>query len=122
MDYQYGTTLPPMVKFVKNLGRKQYTINFDFEKQTDGTFRWATVTLAPGIWSYGSIIAAIVDSKYSPNELQAINTNMLGVLAGCFDGFPADKIDEYKLECRKLAQWREHAKEIAKEVLSYNLS
>lgn len=120
MNYKNGTACPSMVESVKNLGRKQYTINFDIEKQSDGTFRWCTVTLAPGFWSYGSIIAAIVDSKYSPNELQAINTNMLGILAGCFVDLPEGKINEYKQECLELAQWREHAKEIAKEALSYN--
>lgn len=86
----------------------------------DGSFQWSTVTLAPGEWSYGAIIAAIVDSKYSPNELQAINSNMLGVLSDCFIDFPSEKIEEYKQECRELALWRDHAKEIAKEALNYN--
>lgn len=120
MNYCSGTIPPPMVESSKSLGRKQYTINFDAVKQDDGTFLWATVTLAPGLWSYGSIVAAIIDSRYSPNELQAISTNMLGILAGCFSDLSENKIDEYKRECQDLVKWREHAKEIAKEALNYN--
>lgn len=120
MTYQYGTTSPPIVEFTRDLGRKRYTVNFDIIELEDGSFKWSTVTLPPGQWSYGSIIAAIVDSKYCPNEFQAITTNMLGVLSDCFVDFPSDKIEEYKQECRDLAMWRDHAKEIAKEALSYN--
>lgn len=120
MTYQSGTTCPENVSFTRNLGRRQYTVNFDIKELEDGTFEWCTVTLNPGEWSYGAIIAAIIDSKYSPNELQAINANMLGVLSGCFDEFPEEKVAEYKDECRELALWRDHAKEIAKEALKYN--
>ena len=120
MDYQYDMTPPPMVRYTKNLGRKQYTINYDLTKMDNDSYRWATVTLAPGLWSYGSIIAAIVATKYGPNELQAITANMLGILSGSFDHLPAEKIEEYKKECRELALWRDHAKEIAKAALDYN--
>lgn len=120
MTYQFGTIPPKRVEFVKKLGRKQYTINFDIKELEDGTYQWSSVVLQPGVWSYGSIIAAIVDSKYSPNELQAINANMMGVLSDCFSDFPSEKIEEYKQECRELALWRDHAKEIAKEALEYN--
>ena len=122
MTYQFGTARPRTVEFARNLGRKQYTVNFDIEELEDGSFKWSSVTLAPGVWSYGALIAAIVDSKYSPNELQAINANMLGVLSDSFSDFPKAKIEEYKQECRELARWRDHAKEIAKEALNYNPS
>lgn len=120
MTYQVGIAQPEGVTFQRSLGRKQYTINFDIQKLEDGTYKWSSVTMEPGLWSYGSIIAAIVDSKYSPNELQAINANMLGILTGCFDDLSEEKLEEYRQECRELAKWRDHAKEIAKEVLKYN--
>lgn len=68
--------------------------------------------------TYGNIISAIVDAKYSHDDVTAITLNYLLVLHNEAD---EDKNEEYMNEYNLLQNWRKKAKEIAKEVLMHKI-
>lgn len=112
----FGDNKPEPTTFVYDLGRKQYTINFDCE-ETDGQYSWKSATLEPGYWSYGTIVSAIITLKYTDSQIEAINNNMMAVLSGTSDA-SEEKQAEYKQEFAELQSWRNHAKEIASEAMN----
>lgn len=110
---------PKFVEHTIDLGRRQYTINYDIERTEDGSYRWRSVTLPPGYKGYGSIVAAIISERYSANEVQAIYANFMAVTSGVFADLPPEKRDEYIREFHELTSWRDHAKQIAREAIEY---
>ena len=81
--------------------------------EQDG-FQWETVTLPPGVWSYGSIVSAIIATRYTQDTIAAIQANIIAVSMGLIR---EEKVEEYKDEFREFTDWRDHAKEVAKELL-----
>lgn len=55
---------------------------------------------------YGPLVAAIVRSRYSSDDVEAIVMN-----------YTADKSDEHQLEFNQLQTWRQVAKEAAREAI-----
>lgn len=102
--------------FIKVVGIKQRTINFDIQEKDDGSFEWMSATLKIGEWDYGAIVSAIIYAKYQSDEIEAINSNVMRLM---FDStsVPEDKAEEYRAEARELQLWRDHAKVLAKEFL-----
>ncbi|MCM1219921.1 MAG: hypothetical protein NC548_36070 [Lachnospiraceae bacterium] len=121
MVYHYDYKRPDDLSVVRNLGRKQVTVNFDIKElpEDDSTgyrYSWQSVTLAPGVWSYGAIVSAIVALEYNPNEIEAMTANLMSALAGILtEGL--GKIAEYKDEFAAFTKWRLHAKEVAKAII-----
>lgn len=66
--------------------------------------------------SYENIIAAIVEAKYSNDDVTAITLNYLLAVHNEVD---ENKQEEYINEYRTLQAWRQKAKGIAKEVLEF---
>lgn len=91
------------------LGQKQRTVNFNIEEinESDYTYRWQSVTLEPGIFTYDAIVSAIVSERYPADRMQAVVNNYLAT--------PGDA--EIKAEMDEMQQWRVLAKKIAKEAL-----
>lgn len=56
--------------------------------------------------SYGDIVSAIIDDKYSNDEMQAIINNHL-----------LDATSEHEAEFADMQSWRSHAKEVAHKVI-----
>lgn len=119
MNIQTGSTRPEAVTFIKKLGVKQRTINFDIV-EVEGGFEWFSTTLKLGEWSYSSIVKAIIYAKYSADQIEAINSNITRLMFAP-DSVPADKAAEYRTEALEFQTWRDHAKEIAKELLESEL-
>lgn len=121
MVYHYDYQRPDDLAVTRNLGRKQVTVNFDIKELPDNDpsgykYSWQSVTLAPGVWSYGSIVSAIVALEYTPSEIEALTANLMGAVAGIFtEGF--GKLAEYKEEFSAFTKWRLHAKEVAKAII-----
>ena len=115
MNIQTGNTRPEAVTFIKKLGIKQRTVNFDIIENEDGTFQWHSATLNLGEWGYSFVVKAIIYAKYNSDQIEAINSNITRLM---FDpeGISEDKASEYRAEALEFQQWRDHAKEIAKEV------
>lgn len=82
----------------------------DNEKTTKKTIFKAYVIRIPQPVSYDNIVNAIVSSAYPADKMQAIINNHL-----LEDN---DENSEHEAEFRAMQDWRKHAKEIAKEVIS----
>lgn len=67
--------------------------------------------------TYGSIVAAIVNDRYSANDVQAIMANYVKAIDPDSDITP-EKREEYKSEYDTYQSYRDHAKEIAVIVLA----
>ncbi|MBQ8770456.1 MAG: hypothetical protein IJZ60_04775 [Bacteroides sp.] len=87
------------------------------------------VTLKPGVWNKDAIIAALIRSAYSQNEMEAINNNRLSVLNDMMNAIRTDGLvgaikvvveqsTEAKHEYDTMQKWRATAKKWAKELLS----
>lgn len=68
--------------------------------------------------TYGDIVAAIVNSKYSPDDVQAILANYTEIGAATPYNATEEKQEEYIKEYDEFQKWRSHAKEVATEVLT----
>ena len=122
MVYHYDYMRPQEVTVAVDLGRKKCTVNFDITElpENDPTgfrYSWRSVTLEPGVWSYDSIVSAIIYLEYNPNQIEALNANMVGALSGILtEGIT--KLSEYKEEFMTFTKWRLHAKAIAREIIT----
>ena len=67
--------------------------------------------------TYGDIVSAIVNDRYSADEVQAIMANYAEALDGSSD-ITAEKRAEYLAEYEAYQACRKHAKEIAAQVVS----
>jgi len=67
--------------------------------------------------TYGDIVAAIVNDRYSADDVQAIIANYAEALDSSSE-ITAEKRAEYLAEYEDYQAWRKHAKEIAAEVVS----
>ena len=109
------------------LGRPEFTIRF--EVVADGEPVERNVTLKPGVWNKDAIIAALIRSAYSQNEMVAINNNRLSVLNDMMNAIRTDGLvgaikvvveqsTEAKHEYDTMQKWRATAKKWANELLS----
>lgn len=64
--------------------------------------------------TYPQLVTAIVRRKYGPDQTEAILANITSVQTQCVS---EDKADEYLNEYMAYNDWRNKAKDIAKEVL-----
>lgn len=98
---------------------KQRTINFDVEDSDveDYKYKWKYITLNPGDWSYETIVAAIINAAYPSNEMQACINNFMRTIDG--SDLDDEKRTEYIEEHRELCKCRDHAKEVAKQLIAY---
>ena len=87
------------------------TVNFNIE-EVDGGFTAESVTIASksplGEKDYGQIVTAIIRSRYTADDVEAIVNNYL-----------LTKTAEHKQEMSEMQAWRTLAKNVAKEVLEY---
>lgn len=92
------------------LGQIQRTVNFNIKEINEGDYkyRWQSVTMEPGVFTYSAIVAAIVTERYPADVMQAIVNNYLDT--------PED--EAIKAEMREMQAWRAFAKNTAKEALS----
>lgn len=122
MVYHYDYMCPQEVTVAVDLGRKKCTVNFDItelpeDDPTGFRYSWRSVTLEPGVWSYDSIVSAIIYLEYNPDKIEALNANMVGALSGILtEGIT--KLSEYKEEFKAFTKWRLHAKAVAREIIT----
>lgn len=94
-----------------DLGRKK--IHF-FVSEEDSK---STLSLPVGVWNYGAIVSALVRTKYSEDEVEAIINNNIALIAtpsSVSDEESQAKLDEFK----QMQEWREKCKARAKELLA----
>ena len=88
-------------KRVENNG-SNVVLRFNIE-ETDNGYSYEYVVIKLGNWNYSGIVSAIVRSRYSQDDVEAIILN-----AG-------DK--EHMTQYEELQEWRKFAKQLAKSVL-----
>jgi hypothetical protein len=99
-------------------------INFDFEKvereatetepEPSDKFYQFTAVHHRGSTDYAEIVSAIINDKYSLDEVQAIIANYTEAMTATD---PTDKQKEYIEEYQTFQAYRKHAKEIAGKVI-----
>lgn len=114
INYQYSDVEPQFIICNRNLGRNEYTINFDVKEldkkqRSEGKkYSYLTVTLPAGNSSRDTVVAKIIESRYSADEMTAVINNYL-----------LDEGDEESLaEFKEMQAWRRHAKDIADKFIA----
>lgn len=75
------------------------------------------IELPTGVWNYGAIVAALVRTKYSENDMEAIVNNNLALMA--MPSAVSEEEGRQKLsEFQEMNEWREKCKARAKELLA----
>lgn len=118
---QTGKDRPEMVTVTGTLlGRKVRVINFDVAEKEDGSYEWEQISIHPDDWSYSGIIACLVRSRYSDDDVTAIvlNAQLTTDILGDSVAGALRKLAEYAEELIGLQKWRIKAKNIAKEAIA----
>lgn len=122
INYSHSTSQPALVQSIGTATSPKYQVNFDTEalnEETDGQ----TVTSYRSLYvqvsslAYDQLVAAIIQSRYSSNDIEAIMLNNMAAI-GNTETLTTEKRAEYVEEYTKLQAWRAHAKEVASEVCS----
>lgn len=94
-----------------DLGRKRvsFVVGIDGDE--------STVTLPTGVWNYGAIVSALVRTKYSEDDVEAIVNNNLALMA-MPSAASAEEGEDKLAELRAMQAWREKCKARAKELLA----
>lgn len=92
------------------LGLNQTSISLDI----DGFHIYKS--LEPGIWNYGAIVSALVRTKYSESESEAILANSLLLISNP-SSISDEEVTDKQKEFNDFQEWREKCKAKAKELL-----
>lgn len=106
-----GGVQPELVRYSIKLGLRQYTIAFDVQKSGNNEqemYNWSEVTFDIGKPTYSQLTAAIIQSRYPQDDMQAIINNHL---------LEDDNVEHQK-EWVEMQEWRVEAKKIAKKILA----
>lgn len=105
-----GNDQPQQIRYKIKLGLRQYTVAFDIqelEESGEAKFQWSEATFDLGKPTYSQLVAAIVQSRYPNDDMQAIINNHL------LDDGDA----EHEAEWQAMQTWRAEAKVQAKKIL-----
>ena len=116
LHYTTSITPLPILQVVDKLDNR-YIIQNKGEQTETGVKVWKQlIVILEAPLSYENIIAAIVNAKYSNDDVTAITLNYLLAVHNEVD---ENKQEEYINEYRTFQAWRKKAKEIAKDVLEF---
>lgn len=111
--------IPPLVQMTEFHLLRTYTITWPLDDTPSPNdldvpvFQTLSVEMT-GDFGYGDIVAKIVSLKYSESDVTAISLNYLNS-----EFVDAAKRSEYIDEYLELQDWRQKAKDIAKEALQF---
>ena len=130
-----GTELPEMVTEGRKWCQPQYTVNVLGETFTDENemeqWRWLQVTLPVGRIKYADVVAGVIRSKYTQDDMEAITNNMAAVNAVFMQTLVTEGIleatkylkesidDDNTARFKEMQEWRALAKKVASEVIAY---
>ena len=87
--------------------RATFLLRFNIEPSDGGGYDYEEIRLPGGRLHYAGIVAALIRSHYTQDDVEAIMNN-----------YVASKTTEHKDEWQALQDWRTRAKEIAMELIS----
>ena len=97
-----------IVQVEEMYGGKQYTIYYN-HREEEGVLRVDILPIPYGQWDYGIIVDKLIKEHYPNGQMEAILNNYL------FD--PTDS--EFKAKFDKMQEFRNYAKELAKQAMQY---
>jgi len=127
-DYSYSTIRPQTVQSLGMAEKPLYQVNFDTEEvqalSNDGdsssgqslSTQYRSLYLQVSVLDYNTLVAAIITSRYSSSDVEAIMLNNLEA-SDAESELTDEKRAEYISEYNALQEWRKHAKEIAKTIM-----
>lgn len=105
-----STVKPPLVDTYILNGQRLYDLNLDVTKEGD-IYRWEQIQIPFSKFNYAGIVDTLIVFKYPNDKMQAVVNNYL-----------LDPTDQQSLnEFNQMQEWRKYAKELAKEILTYEL-
>lgn len=113
-EFNYSDATPATVQVLGSKSNLFYLVSFDTEKLTgtdsegNETESYKSAFVKVSDLDYSTLMDAIVRSKYSASDIEAILLNYQQMSIT-----DADKKTEYQNEYDALQSWRAHAKEIA---------
>ena len=119
-NYRIYTGELPSFEIIQSGGLYQIMFNFtevehvDEEGEISNDKHCRCDVVEVEVLDYSTIVAAIIRSKYSQDDVEAILSNY----QLCKDGEALDKCDEYTDKYNAYQDYRVHAKTIAKDVLN----
>lgn len=125
-------TPPPQIEIGGfHVGRRSLIININIVESDDGFYEWDSVEILPLQQTYEGITAALINAKFSNDEMQAITNNMTAKLSLFFEDLLTkgltdaiktlkDTYDDSNSSAFKDMQiWRKEAKELAYRALEF---
>jgi len=128
-NYSFSSINPTPVQFIGTLQKPLYQVLFDTEEvnslvndeeSTSGQSlikQYKSLFVQVKSLDYATLVSAIIESRYSNDEVSAIMLNSLEAL-DLTSSITDEKRADYLAEYADLQAWRAHAKEIAREVAS----
>lgn len=116
IEKRHSLDKPESIVIGYDLGRKKVTMHVDVEKTEDG-YVFNSITLPTHVWNYGAIVSALIRTKYSESDVEAIVSNSLMLMqnpSSVSDEETTDKVTEFN----EFQKWREKCKARAKELLA----
>lgn len=123
INHSHSTSQPELLQSIGTATSPKYQINFDTEELSSEDTEGKPVTSYRSLYvqvtslAYDQLVAAIIQSRYSSNDIEAIMLNNMAAI-GNTETLTTEKRAEYVDEYTKLQAWRAHAKEVASEVCS----
>lgn len=114
-----------------HVGRRSLIININVVKSDDGFYEWDSIEILPLQQTYEGITAALINAKYSNDDMQAITNNMTAKLSLFFEDLLTKGLtdaiktlkdtydDSNSSAFRDMQIWRKEAKEIALQALEF---
>lgn len=108
LNWNRGSAAPQPVTRTRFGGQWEYHFNYNV-KQDGDEFLWLSVVTPAGVWDKGTAIRAMIRQRYSADDVEAINCNVLNA--------PTD--EERVAEYRALQEWRKMVKRSATECIAW---
>lgn len=102
---------PQAIVATRGIDKVYSTVNFDITKDDSGGYEAESVVIVTDKHldksCYPKVVSAIIRSRYSADDVEAITLNYL-----------SDKNDLHDSELAELESWRRKAKSVAREILN----
>lgn len=101
---------PNLVNTYLMNGQRWYDVNINVV-QHDNTYSWEQISIPSNKFNYSGVVDMLIVHKYPNDKMQAVINNYL-----------LDQNDQQAIsEFNEMQEWRKYSKELAKDILTYEL-
>lgn len=105
-----STVKPSLVDTYVISGQRRYDVNINVVYD-NGLYHWDQIQIPVGKFDYSGVVDSLITFVYPNDKMQAIVNNYL------LDPNDSTAVGEFN----KMQNWRKTAKELAKEILTYEV-